>query len=101
MTILTYADFLKEKANPNPNPNPNPCWKGYKQIGTKKKGGRIVPNCVRESEDMDMDNTEGFDRTDYYLDYYRNLSPTGFGVDRFGDSIVIRVPDSAASNPML
>jgi hypothetical protein len=91
MTILTYADFLKEKANP--------CWKGYKQIGTKKKNGRIVPNCVRESEDVD--NTEGFDRTDYYLDYYRNLSPTGFGVDRFGDSIVIRVPDSAASNPML
>lgn len=24
----------------------NPCWKGYKQVGTKKKAGKIVPNCV-------------------------------------------------------
>jgi len=23
-----------------------PCWKGYKQIGMKDKGGRQVPNCV-------------------------------------------------------
>jgi hypothetical protein len=26
--------------------NSNPCWKGYKPVGTKKKGGRTVPNCV-------------------------------------------------------
>lgn len=24
----------------------DPCWKGYKQIGMKKKGGKQVPNCV-------------------------------------------------------
>jgi len=24
----------------------NPCWKGYKAIGMKKKGGKKVPNCV-------------------------------------------------------
>tara|TARA_Y100000385_G_C12505470_1_gene388999 strand:+ start:246 stop:416 length:171 start_codon:yes stop_codon:yes gene_type:complete len=23
-----------------------PCWKGYEMVGTKKKGGRKVPNCV-------------------------------------------------------
>ncbi len=23
-----------------------PCWKGYKMVGTKKKGSRTVPNCV-------------------------------------------------------
>ena len=23
-----------------------PCWKGYKMVGTKKKGARTVPNCV-------------------------------------------------------
>lgn len=28
------------------NPKDNPCWKGYKPVGTKKKGGRTVPNCV-------------------------------------------------------
>jgi co-chaperonin GroES (HSP10) len=25
------------------------CWTGYKQVGTKKKGSRTVPNCVPES----------------------------------------------------
>ncbi len=24
------------------------CWKGYKQVGMKKKGNKVVPNCVRE-----------------------------------------------------
>jgi len=27
----------------------NPCWKGYEMIGTKSKGSRTVPNCVREN----------------------------------------------------
>ena len=31
------------------------CWKGYKQVGTKKKGGKDVPNCVPE----DTDTVEG------------------------------------------
>ena len=31
------------------NEDENPCWKGYKQIGMKKKGGKEVPNCVPES----------------------------------------------------
>ena len=26
--------------------NSNPCWKGYKPVGTKKKNGKTVPNCV-------------------------------------------------------
>jgi hypothetical protein len=26
--------------------NSNPCWKGYHPVGTKKKGGKTVPNCV-------------------------------------------------------
>jgi hypothetical protein len=28
----------------------NPCWKGYHPVGTKKKGGRTVPNCVPTNE---------------------------------------------------
>ncbi len=24
------------------------CWVGYKQVGMKKKGNRMVPNCVKE-----------------------------------------------------
>ena len=26
------------------------CWDGYKAKGTKKKGGKVVPNCVKEDE---------------------------------------------------
>jgi len=26
------------------------CWTGYRQVGMKKKGGRLVPNCVPVSE---------------------------------------------------
>jgi hypothetical protein len=26
--------------------NSNPCWDGYKPVGTKKKNGKTVPNCV-------------------------------------------------------
>jgi hypothetical protein len=29
----------------------NPCWKGYKQLGMKKKGAKKVPNCVSVEED--------------------------------------------------
>lgn len=26
----------------------DPCWKGYKQYGMKDKGGKQVPNCLKE-----------------------------------------------------
>lgn len=35
----------------------DPCWKGYKQIGTKNKGGKQVPNCVPTSESAEHPNT--------------------------------------------
>jgi len=31
--------------------NSNPCWKGYHPVGTKKKAGKTVPNCVPTNED--------------------------------------------------
>ena len=34
--------------------NSNPWWKGYKPVGTKKKGGRTVPNCVPVSEGVEQ-----------------------------------------------
>jgi hypothetical protein len=42
--ILRYAQFLAEKKDP--------CWTGYKQIGTKKKRGKVVPRCVPVKENM-------------------------------------------------
>ena len=54
-TIKQFDNDLK-KHNQNPIKeanakkrtlkNSNPCWNGYKPVGTKKKGGRTVPNCV-------------------------------------------------------
>jgi len=28
----------------------DPCWKGYKKLGMKNKGGKQVPNCIPEQE---------------------------------------------------
>ena len=56
---------LREKA---------PCWKGYKQVGMKKKDGKEVPNCVPESYDVYNETTgkgmtiefkEGLKEADY------------------------------------
>ena len=35
------------------------CWKGYKQIGMKKKGKKIVPNCVPIEEELIDEIGEG------------------------------------------
>ena len=55
------------------------CWKGYKAKGTKTKGGKTVPNCVKEEEiqekkldpvgkeDKDIDNDGDHDKSDKYL----------------------------------
>ena len=28
----------------------DPCWDTHKQVGMKKKGGKMVPNCVPKEE---------------------------------------------------
>jgi hypothetical protein len=33
----------------------DPCWKGYEMVGTKKKGGKEVPNCVPEETEYNKD----------------------------------------------
>ena len=61
------------------------CWKGYKAKGTKMKGGKSVPNCVKAGfepegqeisekkldpvgkEDKDIDNDGDHDKSDKYL----------------------------------
>ena len=32
------------------------CWKGYRRMGTKMKGGKRVDNCVKVSESEDLEN---------------------------------------------
>jgi hypothetical protein len=35
------------------------CWKGYKRMGTKKKGGKTVDNCVKVGEDLEEAKYQG------------------------------------------
>ena len=35
MKDLKFKEFFSES-----------CWKNYKQVGMKKKNGKMVPNCV-------------------------------------------------------
>ena len=46
------------------------CWVGWKQKGMKKKGNRMVPNCVKE-DDMDED-IKKMDMGDVIKDFYKS-----------------------------
>jgi len=47
------AEKNKEQQADESLKSDNPCWKGYHPVGTKKKGGRTVPNCV-PTESVEM-----------------------------------------------
>ena len=32
------------------------CWDSHKQVGTKMKGGKRVPNCVPRNEEEEIDD---------------------------------------------
>jgi hypothetical protein len=33
----------------------DPCWDSHKQVGMKKKGGKMVPNCVPKNEEVEVE----------------------------------------------
>jgi hypothetical protein len=41
-----------KKAGKKPKSMKEACWKGYKRVGMKKKGDRMVPNCVPEAREI-------------------------------------------------
>ena len=50
--ILEKRRYATEgMAQARDNVGASTCWKGYKAKGTKKKGGKEVPNCVKEEEE--------------------------------------------------
>ena len=57
------VEFLQEK-----------CWEGYKQVGLKKKGNRMVPNCVPVNEKVLREVTE--DEMRVLEDVLDDLNPT-------------------------
>ena len=36
----------------------DPCWDSHKQVGMKKKGGKMVPNCVPKNEEVEVEGYE-------------------------------------------
>ena len=36
----------------------DPCWDSHKQVGMKKKGNRMVPNCVPKNEEVEVEVDE-------------------------------------------
>jgi hypothetical protein len=49
-TSKTFEDFKESLKQARKNVGADKCWDGYKAKGTKKKGGKEVPNCVKEGK---------------------------------------------------
>ena len=52
-TIMKDSEHKKEvkEADDGDKRKGDPCWKGYKMVGMKNKGGQEVPNCVPMSNE--------------------------------------------------
>ena len=46
------------------------CWKGYKQMGTKKKGGKTVDNCVKAGDEVSHDGEELAEKKGLYANIH-------------------------------
>ena len=51
---MKFTDFKSLKMEEADELQLEACWTGYKQVGLKKKGDRMVPNCVPESVVREM-----------------------------------------------
>ena len=51
MQMIDFKTYLAEK-----------CWDTHKQVGMKKKGNRMVPDCVPKNEDNEYDNEGGMSK---------------------------------------
>lgn len=62
--ISEQARAIAERVKNKSLKNSNPCWKGYHPVGTKKKDGKTVPNCVPTNEDLNMVGDENLKDVD-------------------------------------
>lgn len=51
-----YLDSGEHNVQGSMDEEKGPCWTGYKQVGMKKKGNKMVPNCVPEEVDLEEEN---------------------------------------------
>jgi len=55
-----------------------PCWDSHKQVGMKKKSGRMVPNCVPKNEEPRIPRKKGQPAgSDKHSDLYTDENPKG------------------------
>ena len=79
-------DILQEK-----------CWDGYKQVGLKKKGARMVPNCVPVNEKVLREVTE--DEMRVLEDVLDDLDPNNLPLNSlFNDKMRIIIPFPTMDN---
>ena len=69
----TIRDVTPKGYGPNEDVD-EACWDGWKQKGMKKKGNRIVPNCVREDGTID-EKIKDMDMGDVIKDFYKSDAP--------------------------
>ena len=50
-SIVSGKELTEGMKQARANVGASKCWDGYKAQGTKKKGGKEVPNCVKEDEE--------------------------------------------------
>ena len=55
----------------------DPCWKNYKQVGMKMKGGRKVPNCVPVSESKKPIKESAYSK--YAAKFIQEMKSCGYG----------------------
>ena len=56
--VKSEGSLKQARKNIGMNPDKPSCWKGYKAKGTKMKGGKSVPNCVKEFKSWRKDLLE-------------------------------------------
>ena len=62
-------DYYKQNEETDMKEARGTCWVGYKQVGMKDKGGRKVPNCVKETTEIFYE--ENGKAHGYTLEYVR------------------------------
>lgn len=77
-----YTDISMRRGEMGMSEDKDPCWDGYKQVGTKKKNGKEVPNCVKEEAEV-KDTSKKFSKGD--------------AVEYKGKKMFIVVPDGKAN----
>lgn len=67
------------------DPKKNPCWKGYKPVGTKKKKGKTVPNCVPESNEHE-ESTKCLEETYDGNEFYEAYGELCYNIDQLDEA---------------